>query len=176
MKARPRNHQPRQHRFFSDGFTLLELMIVLVIMAIFLSVAALSFQGLSEEEILTRPADELQRVAREAVRRASIFEQPEVIVFDKRGFGIQYRGEADAAGQGGGNWVRHTELPNDMKMFLKHWGQTEWQPAAGQLWMVQPSGLCEPITVRIDRGQSFVEMQFNPLTGGVAQKRLVVPP
>jgi hypothetical protein len=110
------------------------------------------------------------------MRHASIYEQPEVIVFDKHGFGVRYRTEADAAGQNGGTWQQHTELPESMTILVKHWGQTEWQPAAGEKWQVLASGLCEPLSVRIDRGHSYVEMQFNPLTGGVADKRLVILP
>jgi type II secretion system protein H len=160
------------------GFTLLELTVVLFIMALFVTVAAVSFQGLDGEQVLRTPADELQRMAREAVRRAGMYEQPEVIVFEKHGFGIRYRDDVNATPDNGGanEWVRRVEIPDDISFRMKRWGQKEWKPAAGQHWMVQPSGLCEPLAVRLERGRSFIELQFNPLTGGVAEEHMSIAP
>jgi type II secretion system protein H len=160
------------------GFTLLELLVVLFIMALFISVAAFSFQGVSGEEKLRTPASELQQVAREAVRRAAMYEQPEVIVFEKRGFGIRYREDINLAqpSKAPRHWFHHVELPADMELKIRRWGQNNWLPAAGQIWVVQSSGLCEPLTVRLERGKSYLEMQFNPITGGVADEKMLVAP
>jgi prepilin-type N-terminal cleavage/methylation domain-containing protein len=161
----------------SRGFTLLEMTMVLFIMAIFISVAAFSFQGLTDEQILRTPAAELQRMAREAVSRAGIYEQPETIVFDKTGFGIRYR--ADASSTAGGNtqyWLRRVQTPPEMRLLMKRWGQNKWIPAAGERWMALPSGICEPLAVRLEWGRSFTEMQFHPLTGGVAEESTYVAP
>ncbi len=151
---------------------------VMFIMAIFISVAAFSFQGVTDEQILRTPAAELQRMAREAVSRAGIYEQPETIVFEKTGFGIRYRGEVSATGDGESTqyWLRRVQMPPDMKILMKRWGQTKWLPAAGQHWMALPSGLCEPLSIRLEWGRSFTEMQFHPLTGGVAEESTFIAP
>ncbi len=150
---------------------------VLFIMAIFISVAAFSFQGLTDEQILRTPAAELKRMAREAVSRAGIYEQPETIVFEKNGFGIRYRGDASAASGGDAHyWLRRVQTPPEMGLLMKRWGENKWLPAAGQRWMALPSGLCEPLSVRMQWGNSFTEMQFNPLTGGVADETTYVAP
>lgn len=161
----------------SPGFTLLEMTMVMFIMAIFISVAALSFEGVTDEQILRTPAAELQRMAREAVSRAGIYEQPETIVFEKTGFGIRYRGDAAATDGGKAQyWLRRVQTPADMRLLMKRWGQNRWQPAAGQQWMALPSGLCEPLSIRMEWGRSFTEMQFNPLTGGVAEETTYIAP
>lgn len=149
---------------------------VLFVMAIFVGVAAFSFQGMSDEDVLRKPASELQRMAREAVNRAGIYEQQETILFEKNGFGMRYCGGADplAANDGKQFWLRRVQTPPDMKLLLRRWGKKEWQVAAGERWTVLPSGLCEPLAVRMEWGRSFVEMQFNPLTGGVAEKTMSV--
>lgn len=150
---------------------------VMFIMAIFIGVATFSFQGVTDEQILRTPAAELQRMAREAVGRAGIYEQPETIVFEKSGFGIRYRGEASATGEDNTQyWLRRVEPPPDMRVLMKRWGQSKWLPAAGQTWMVLPSGLCEPLSIRLEWGQSFTEMQFHPLTGGVAEENTYIAP
>lgn len=165
-------------RRISVGFTLLELTVVLFIMALFVTVAAVSFQGMDGEQVLREPAEELQRMAREAVRRAGMYEQPEVIVFEKHGFGIRYRDDVNATPENGGTtrWMRRVQIPEDITFRMKHWGQSEWKPAAGQRWLVQASGLCEPLAVRLERGNSYIEMQFNPLTGGVADEHMSIHP
>ena len=159
------------------GFTLLEMTLVLFIMAIFISVAAFSFQGVTDEQILRTPAAELQRMACEAVKRAGLYEKTETIAFEKAGFGIRYRGEATMAnGVAAQHWLHRVQTPPDMRLLIKRWGQTRWLPAAGQYWTVLPSGLCEPLAVRLEWGRSFTEMLFNPLTGGVAEATTFIAP
>ena len=77
------------------GFTLLEMSMVLFIMVLFVSVGAYSFQGSADEEILRIPAAELQRMARESVSRAGTYEEQQTIVFEKNGFGVRFRSDAD---------------------------------------------------------------------------------
>lgn len=162
---------------YPAGFTLLEMTMVIFIMAIFISVAAFSFQGVTDEQILRTPAAELQRMAHEAVSRAGIYEQQETIVFEKAGFGIRYRGDASAAGGGNAQyWLRRVQTPPNMRLLMKRWGQDRWVPAAGQQWVALPSGLCEPLSIRMEWGRSFTEMQFHPLTGGVADETTYIAP
>ncbi|MEI6535120.1 MAG: prepilin-type N-terminal cleavage/methylation domain-containing protein, partial [Verrucomicrobiaceae bacterium] len=85
------------------GFTLLEMTMVLFIMAIFVTIGIFSFQGSSEEEILRKPAAELQRMAREAVSRAGTYEEQQEIVFLKDGFGTRIHGEVDLKAEAGSN-------------------------------------------------------------------------
>lgn len=159
----------------ASGFTLLEMMVVLFIMILLLGIAIFSFTGVQEREVIVKPAAELKRMAREAVGRAGLFEEPQMIVFEKDGFAMRYRGDASATATGAdprSAWTRRVQVPENMVIKIRRWGTNQWQPATGQRWMVLPSGLCEPIGVRMELGRSFVEMQFNPLTGGVAEEVL----
>jgi type II secretory pathway pseudopilin PulG len=150
---------------------------VMFIMAIFITVAAFSFQGVTDEQILRTPASELKRMAREMVSRAGVYEQPESIMFEKTGFGIRYRSDASATdGAPAQYWLRRVQTPPDMRLMMKRWGQNKWLPAAGQAWVALPSGLCEPLSIRFEWGRSYSEMQFNPLTGGVADESTYIAP
>lgn len=160
-----------------DGYTLIEITLVIFIMALFIGIAAVSFAGLSGEQDLKKPASELEIMAREAVRRAGMYEQPQVIVFEKTGFAMRYQEDASALASNGADkniWVRRTEVPANMKILLKHWGMKKWIPAAGERWIALPSGLCEPIQVRMELGRSYIEMEFNPLTGAIADENMEV--
>jgi len=165
--------RPSLRSSFQSGFTLLELTIVLFIMLLFLGAAAMSFSGISEEEKLRKPAAELQKMARQAVQRAGMYEETEAIVFEKNGFGIRFREDPQVT-KAPRVWFTHVELGQGITLRVKRWGQRDWKSAAGQRWVMQPSGLCEPIMVRLETERSFLEMQFNPITGGVADERMTI--
>ncbi len=160
----------------SSAMTLMEMMLVLFIMAIFVGIGAFSYQGATEEEILGKPAAELQRMARESVSRAGTYEEQQTILFEKDGFGIRYRGEVGLNKKSNDKqyWLRRVQTPPEMKILLKRWGSKEWLPAAGQRWVTLPGGLCEPVAVRLEWKRSFWEMQFHPLTGGVADETMII--
>ena len=61
-----------------------------------------------------------------------------------------------------------------MKILIKRWGSSEWRAAAGQRWVTLPGGLCEPLSVRMEWKRSFIEMQFHPLTGGIADETMII--
>ncbi len=156
------------------GFTLLELVMVLFIMALFLGIASFSFQGIDAEEALRKPASELQKMARDAVRRAGMYEQTQTIEFTKTGFAMRFAKDPADIKKGEENqlWLHQVKVPVNMKLSIQRWGSTKWQAATGQRWVMLSSGLCEPLTVRMELGNSYLEMHFNPLTGGVQDEIL----
>ena len=160
------------------GFTLLEMMIVLLIIAMLAGLSVMSFQGVNDQQVLRTPGLELQRMAREAVRRAGMYEQTQTIVFEKSAFIIRYKSDAKAVADADSKtvWQRRIDVPPNMRMLVQRWGMKDWIPSAGQRWIVQPSGLCEPLAVRFELGNSNLEMRFNPLTGGVAEETMNIAP
>jgi len=158
----------------AGGFTLLEMSMVMFIMAVLVGVSVFSFGGVSQEEILRRPALELQRMVMEAVRRASLYERPQTIAFDGRGFTIRYR--TDVNGQKGDSqqvWQRKVAMPETVRLSLRRFGSDKFAPAAGQRLVVAPSGLCEPVTARFEMaGGSFIEVAFDPLSGVVRDEAM----
>ena len=147
---------------------------MLLIISLLAGISVMSFQGVNEQQTLRKPGLELQRMAREAVRRAGMCEQTQTIVFEKNAFTIRYKSDAKAVADADSKtvWQRRIEAPANMRLLVQRWGSKEWIPAAGQRWTVQPSGLCEPLAVRFEMGNSNLEMRFNPLTGGVAEETM----
>ncbi len=149
---RPRTPKVRALR----GFTLLEVIIVITLIAIFAGTAVMNFESLDAEEVMRRPADELIRMSKQAVRASAVESRPFTIYFDKTGFSV-----AGMEGNEGGR----VELPAEMTMELLRWGNRDWTPADGQAWMFGSNGLCDAIKVRFMSPQGVLEMGFNPLTG-----------
>lgn len=160
----------------AQGFTLLELCVVLMVMALMIGMAVFSFQGLDGEAAIRRPASELESMAKEAVRRASVYETPQVIVFEKAGFIMRYRQDKELGKNTDedAKWQRRVTVPPQMKIFIKRWGATKWVPAPGEHWIISAGGFCEPLEVRLELGESFLQMQFDPLSGGVREESMRV--
>ena len=156
------------------GFTLLELCIVVFIMVLMLGIAAFSFQGMDGEQTMRRPASELQALAKEAIRRAGLYEQPQIIVFDKTGFVMRYRSDADfdPKTETRQEWEHVVKVPERMHILIKHWDSTRWLPAAGERWIISAGGFCEQLQVRFELGESFLQMEFDPLSGSAKDESM----
>lgn len=154
----------------------MEMTLVMLVMALIIGMAAYSFGGVSGEEVLRRPASEFQKMVLESVRRASLYERPQVIVFDRQGFLFRYRGDQDAGSSDGDEqvWQRRVEVPLEMVVKLRRWGQNQFAAAPGQRLVIAPGGLCEPLTVRFEHLGSWLELTLDPLSGGVAEEAMFV--
>jgi len=165
-------------RLRAGGFTLLEMCIVLFVMALLVGISVFSFGGVTQEEALRRPALEMQRMVMEAVRRSSLYERPQTIAFDAKGFAMRYR--TDVNGQATNDdqqvWQRRVQMPPDMQLSLRRFGSDKFTPAAGQRLVVAPSGLCEPIAARFQMDGSWIEIAFDPLSGVVRDETMFIRP
>jgi prepilin-type N-terminal cleavage/methylation domain-containing protein len=137
-----------------QGFTLLEMLAVLSLMVIVLGIGAGSFMFFDQENPFEKPSQELARMAREAHHQAVLQHQRRLIAFDKTGFGV--------VGESGGAYFA---LPEDMKLFIHHFGGKGWEKAEGQIWPFGEQGVCEPLKVRFETADDAYEMTFHPLTG-----------
>jgi len=150
----PRPHPSHAHS--ARGFTLVEVIIVVVMIAVLTTIAAFSFAGFGDDQGVKGPGDELIRLAKTAVRSAAIQGRPFTIAFGEKDFAL-----LGYEGKGGG----HVDLPEGTKLSILRWGEKDWQQAAGQTWLFGANGLCDPIRVRIESGEAVLEMGFNALTG-----------
>jgi prepilin-type N-terminal cleavage/methylation domain-containing protein len=164
------NPAPRPVR----GFTLLEMVIVLAIMALLMGVAVMSFDSVGHQQELRRPVSELLRMTAEAVQRASLYERAQVINFDARGFSMRYRTDADGrtSTDDTGLWQRRVDTPGNLKLTLQRFGSEKFAPAAGQRLVIAPGGLCEPLTARFELGPSWIEIVLDPLSGGARSEAM----
>ena len=142
--------------FARRAFTLIEVIIVVVMIAVLASIAAFSFAGFDDDVAVKGPSDELIRLSKTAVRAAAIQGRPFTIAFEKDGFTL-------LGWEGKGS--NHVPLPEGTKLSILRWGDKDWHPAEGQTWMFGGNGLCDPIKVRFESNNSMIEMGFNPLTG-----------
>lgn len=66
-------------------------------------------------------------------------------------------------------------LPSDVALTIKGWQEKEWTTPQDRTWIFPPTGLCEPLTVHLQRGDAFIEDTYDPLTGSVKEQKYSFP-
>ena len=152
-----------RHSSFRQGFTLLEMIVVIALMVIIAGMAAVSFASLEGESPVEEPANHLARMVRQASRAAVVQGRPIVIAFDKKGFG--FVNESAAGSQG------RYSIPKGMKVSYQRWnGGRSWIPAEEFNWVFFPTGIADALRFRFDMPEGQAELAFNPLTGSVTDE------
>lgn len=82
---------------------------------------------------------------------------------------------ADEALREGLRYHESFELPDGVRYSLLFWGETDWidMTSSGEFrrWVFQPSGMCQPLKIRVEAENSFFEVDFHPLTGDVKSEK-----
>ncbi len=200
----------------SRGFTLVEVVIAITVVAILTGLAVPAIDGVQRERNAREPVTELVLLAREVRGRAMAEQRPYQIVFDNEGFRasrffnpyggreefetlreelkqIELRDEIIEASESRGialeetvpdparerveegiRFIKEYEIGSDLQVSLRFWDDTQWTVMAGseyRRWIFQPSGMCEPMRVRVEAEKSFFEVEFHPLTADVKSER-----
>ena len=125
------------------GFTLLEMIVVLVIAALIIGIGAAAVAQLTEEHALRKVVHDAEGVFMQAVTRTLATTQPQSVNLE--------------------------ELGRDAKLTVRRMGADEFTPAAGQHLLLRPGGLCEPLTLRWQKDAAWISATLDPLTGGFTE-------
>lgn len=140
-----------------QGFTLLEMVMVMSVMVLIMAIGFTSFSVFDQEDPLDKPAQQLVQMSKFALQSAVLQHRGMTIAFDEEGFGVP--------GAGAGPGARQT-LPAGMKLFIHRLGGKGWEKAEGHRWPFGEQGICEPVRVRFETATTAREIAFHPLTGG----------
>lgn len=216
------NRSLQRHRQHGNraGFTLVEIIIAITIVAILAGAALPTLTGIERERAAREPVTELLRMARTVRARAMAEQRPYQIAFDHRGFhaaryfnpygeseefddllrqievieeqqeiieASRQRGIDLGAGhketqadrdfkmaQEGMQYHESYEFPEGIHFELLYWGETEWIDMDSGLfrrWVFQPSGMCQPLRIRVQSENAFFEVEFHPLTGDIKSEK-----
>ena len=67
-------------------------------------------------------------------------------------------------------WSGSYTLPQGSSYTVKFWHESDVTPISGELvklWVFQPTGICPPVTVHLDRSNATFEASFNALTADI---------
>ena len=135
-----------------SGFTLLEVCIAMTIAMLILGVSVMGISGVQEEQRLRESASSIESTAREALLEAIAHHRP-----------IQLGLDGSLGGLEGGN------------IEVKRHGEINYRsPKDGEIWEFSPTGVCEPIEIRISNAKGTIELGFDPLTACARKKNIIV--
>ena len=63
--------------------------------------------------------------------------------------------------------VERYDLDEGTEIEVRRFGQKDWELAKNVDWNFYTSGICDPIMIRFNTENGFIEMEFNPLTAKV---------
>ncbi len=133
-----------------SGFTLLEVCIAMTIAMLILGVAVMGITGVADEQRLRETAATIEGHARNALLDAIAKHQPVQLALD--------------GSLSGGSTVE-----------VKRYGEKNFRTAeSGEFWEFSPTGVCEPIELRLISTDGVIELGFDPLTGCARHKSIIV--
>jgi type IV pilus assembly protein PilE len=174
------------------GFTLLEMVMVLVIIAILAALAMPSFQSAFTEQAVRHDAHQLALMVKTAMIQSAEQHRAYVIELSSTSMALHPVGEAaadpDASASASDDDASATQSPMEdveVTSTLDSPNQLlapdpdkpdKWaaMPANTQ-WIFEPGELCSAPRVRLTRGEAWLEMSFSALTGNVENETYSFP-
>jgi len=193
MRRRAIRRDPRSAR--RAGFTLLELCIVLFIIALLAGAAMPAMDSAFTEQALRGDAHELSMMVKTAMIKSSEQQRPYLISLSGKELLLEpapaaltnenasaatsptssAHDDADAdTGPAPEDVTRQQTLGNALK-FPDARKKNAWETLPAVHWTFQPDSLCPLPRVRLQRGESYIEMSFNALTGDVEDEAVYLP-
>jgi hypothetical protein len=165
---------------------------VLVIASIVMGGAVGLMVFSSDERVLRNASGEVELLAKRARTTAILLQTPYALEFregivklmplaeagrvEKRTVGGHRIGGEKVEEEGGGERWEY-QLEDGMEVFVRRWNSSEWLPTrkdAVHVWRFDPTGLCEPISVRLALEKSWAEDTYHPLTATVRENLLEI--
>ena len=130
----------------SAGFTLVEVIVAMSIAMLLIGVASLSITAVNDEGKLRREASQIEITVRDSLMKAVSTYSP--VQVDLASFG---------------------------SVQVRRYGEKQFRaPKSGESWEFSPTGICEPIEIRVTRDEGTIELGFDPLTGCARKRNIVV--
>lgn len=166
-------------RVRGGAFTLIEIIISIALVMLIMGMVVMSTGTLAEERRMREVTAAIKDFAKRARAQALVEQRAFQIEFQPGYFRVQalqqvseeqaalqslnlVEGEAMRAEE-----LKRHQLPEDMNLEIRRWNMREWQPAVAKAWVFEHSGICEPLSLRVNGPKGYIEMAFNPLTANV---------
>ena len=173
------------------GFSLLEIVMVLGIAVMVIGGAIGYMIYSSEERALRNASGEIELMAKRARLTALVKQTPYALEFRAgvvRLLPLVEAGQIERTTLSGrrvggetvyapGGEHRQYTLPNGVDVFVRRWNSDEWLFTGKDsihVWRFDPTGLCEPLGVRLVINRSWSEDVYHPLTASIQDRQIEI--
>lgn len=177
------------HRF-QRGFTLLEMCMVLFIIALLFGVTMPAMQSAFTEQAVRKDAHQLALMVKTAMIQSSEQNRAYAIDLTTTTMALHPVGAApadpDASSNDDDDASANNSTTHDVEVTSEFDPENRlvvpdpqkpnaWIDVDGTQWVFQPGELCSVPRVRLKRGEAWLEMSFNALTGNVEKETYSLP-
>jgi len=174
------------------GFTLLEIVFVLSMIAILVTWLTVSLSTVESEQKLREAASRIELLAKRGLSIAVMQQRPYQLTITASSVSIAPRyalgpdeagyieNEQDGAGGESGSFDDITAseaIDVDVSYEIKRWQSDDWVALEGDKRIVitlNPIGLIEPFMIRCTMGESWIMHELHPLTAGVRDEEMSI--
>ena len=167
------------------AFTLMEMLVALAIIGVIISGSVIAVGSLNDERNLRAPLNELRIMGKRAWARSMEEQRAWQIKLLPDRFVLEPKQPVNAddlklfkdvdTKLGRGSGIDTYVIDPEVRMEVRHWGETEWHAPRPDAWVFEHSGLCEPINIRFVSDFATVVVSFDPLTAAVASEEFLNP-
>lgn len=176
------------------GFSLIEMVLALTLIALIVGIGAIGYSNGRDERVLRKAASKVEALASRGHAMAILHQKPFWIRLEEDRLilaGADTTPEPlDDAGDEA-QWEEwsyeeeqkrekiYEEFSTEALIHLRRWGANEadWQrPKKGEfiVWHFQSTGLCEPVSFKIEQAESWIVMHMHPLTARVEEEEMSI--
>ena len=174
------------------GFSLIEMVIALTLVVLIVGIGVVGYASGRDERVLREAAVRVEAMASRGHAMAVLHQKPFWLRIEEDRVvlaGADLEREPEAADEES-RWdqleepeeakeVVYEEFSSEALIRLRRWGAPEedWlQPKNNEfiLWHFQSTGLCEPVSFRIEKEESWIVLHMHPLTGRVEEEEMSI--
>lgn len=181
----------------SGGFTLLEMMFTLSLIAVLVGVSVVSYKPDSPAKQMQKATVQIEALSARGHTMALLHQKPFWLRFERNrvvleGAELESVDTRSDEEQFASDDPRETDeeaeisrtveydefiFSEGMEVFVRRWGAAEraWFHQEKEedpviFWNYESSGLCEPISIRIEIEENWTQLEMDPLTGRVSDE------
>ena len=172
-------HKTSSNPYFKSGLSLLEVVVALFLMGLLMTFGLVAFNGTDNDKELRKAVIEFETLSSRARSLSFLTQSPHRIsICGPRTIKL----EEPFGKNGSGKYVARDTFTSKASISLRRWGakDADWleydqkNEEPNVYWYFSPTGLCEPVSVRLLDGNSWVVLHMDPLTGRIQEEESLI--